>query len=109
MFDLSRGPRPGPAQALGAAYHCPSPGLRAHVLVGGTRVPSIVVDVMTHRAADSLTGVSSVGAPCQVDMGELNPSAVGRLINRRVSLAEHPRALTRQEDDDRVVLDLTAP
>lgn len=83
VFDqVSEGLKPDLVRALGATYHSqtlPESGVRGDVLVECTGVPSVVVDVMTHGATDSitcLTGVSSVGTSIPVDVGGLNRSAV---------------------------------
>jgi threonine dehydrogenase-like Zn-dependent dehydrogenase len=85
VFDrVTDGPKPGLVAALGATYHTdtlPESGLEADVLVECTGVPSVVIDVLTHAATDSvtcLTGVSSVGSLLPLDIGELNRKAVLR-------------------------------
>lgn len=148
VFDrVTAGRKPELVRALGATYHAetlPESGITGDVAVECTGVPSVVLDVITHGATDSvtcLTGVSSVGAFLNVDVGGLNRSAVlsndvvfgsvnanrrhydaaakalaaadpawlGRLITRRVPLAQYADAFAREHDDVKVVLDLSAP
>jgi threonine dehydrogenase-like Zn-dependent dehydrogenase len=85
VFDrVTDGPKPQLVAELGATYHTqtlPDSGLEADVLVECTGVPSVVVDVLTHTATDSitcLTGVSSVGSRLPLDIGGLNRKAVLR-------------------------------
>lgn len=83
VFDqVTDGVKPELVRALGATYHhqtLPESGIRADVLVECTGVPSVVVDVLTHGAPNSitcLTGVSSIGALSSIDIGALNRSEV---------------------------------
>ncbi len=83
VYDqVSEGLKPDLVRSLGATYHAeslPDSGVLADVLVECTGVTSVVVDVMTHAATDSitcLTGVSSVGRTTTVDIGGLNRGAV---------------------------------
>lgn len=83
VFDLvTDGPKPDLVRRLGASYHTeslPDSGVLADALVECTGVPSVVLDVMAHNAADSvacLTGVSSTGRTRPVDVGALNRDAV---------------------------------
>ncbi len=85
VFDrVETGPKPQLVADLGATYHTetlPDSGVQADVLVECTGVPSVVVDVITHSATDSvacLTGVSSVGRMLPLDIGGLNRRAVLR-------------------------------
>jgi threonine dehydrogenase-like Zn-dependent dehydrogenase len=85
VFDrVKDGPKPQLVADLGATYHTetlPDSGLEADVLVECTGVASVVVDVLTHTATDSitcLTGVSSVGSRLPLDIGGLNRKAVLR-------------------------------
>lgn len=83
VFDLvTDGPKPDLVGRLGATYHpepLPASGVLADVLVECTGVPSVVLDVIEHNAANSvtcLTGVSSTGRTRPVDVGALNRGAV---------------------------------
>ena len=83
VFDLvTGGPKPDLVRRLGATYHSqslPDSGVLADVLVECTGVPSVVLDVMTYAAPDSvtcLTGVSSGGRQMPVDVGGLNRGVV---------------------------------
>jgi threonine dehydrogenase-like Zn-dependent dehydrogenase len=83
VFDLvTKGPKPRLVRDLGATYHAeplPESGVLADVLVECTGVPSVVLDVLAHHAADSvtcLTGVSGTGRTRPVDVGGLNREAV---------------------------------
>jgi glucose 1-dehydrogenase len=83
VFDLvTDGPKPGLVADLGATYHhtsLPDSGLHPDLVIECTGVPSVVVDAVTHNAADGivcLTGVSSVGALASLDIGQLNRTAV---------------------------------
>lgn len=83
VFDLvAAGLKPDLVRALGATYHAeslPESGVAGDVLIECTGVPSVVVDVLTHGATDSvtcLTGVSPVGAFRSVDVGGFNRSTV---------------------------------
>ncbi len=83
VFDLvTDGPKPDLVRRLGATYHSeplPTSGVLADVLVECTGVPSVVLDAITHSAADSitcLTGVSSSGRTTPVDVGGLNREVV---------------------------------
>lgn len=83
VFDrVTEGLKPDLVRALGATYHSetvPESGVVGDVAVECTGVPSVVLDLMTHSATDSitcLTGVSSVGALSSVDVGGLNRSEV---------------------------------
>jgi threonine dehydrogenase-like Zn-dependent dehydrogenase len=85
VFDrVTDGPKPQLVADLGAHYHTdtlPDSGLEADVLMECTGVPTVVVDVLTHSATDSvacLTGVSSVGSLLPLDVGGLNRRAVLR-------------------------------
>jgi threonine dehydrogenase-like Zn-dependent dehydrogenase len=122
----------------------PDSGILADVLIECTGVPTVVVDVLTHSAPDSitcLTGVSGMGHVLPLDIGGLNRDAVlandvifgtvnanrrhyqaaeqalaaadqnwlGRLITRRVPLADYASAFARGPHDVKVVLELGAP
>lgn len=83
VFDLvTDGPKPDLVRRLGATFHgesLPESGVLADVLVECTGVPSVVLDVMTHSAPDSvacLTGVSGRGKQVPVDVGGLNRGVV---------------------------------
>ena len=83
VFDrVTEGPKPDLVHALGATYHTdtlPDSELEADVLLECTGVPSVVLDVITHGARDSiccLTGVSNPGKQVPVDLGALNREAV---------------------------------
>lgn len=83
VFDLATdGPKPDLVRRLGASYHTeslPDSGVLADVLMECTGVSSVVLDVMEHSAADSvtcLTGVSSTGRTSPVDVGALNRGTV---------------------------------
>lgn len=83
VFDqVTAGLKPDLVHALGATYHSTTvteSGIDGDVLVECTGVPSVVLDVMTSNAKDSitaLTGVSALGALMNVDIGALNRSAV---------------------------------
>lgn len=83
VFDLvTSGPKPDLVRDLGATYHSdpvPDSGVQGDVLVECTGVPSVVLDVLTSGAPDSiacLTGVSSTGRTTPVDVGALNRGAV---------------------------------
>jgi glucose 1-dehydrogenase len=85
VFDrVTDGVKPQLVADLGATYHAetlPESGIEADVVIECTGVASVVVDVMTHSATDSvvcLTGVSSVGTPLPLDIGGLNRNAVLR-------------------------------
>jgi threonine dehydrogenase-like Zn-dependent dehydrogenase len=85
VFDrVAEGPKPRLVAALGATYHAetlPDSGLEADVLIECTGVASVIVDVLSHSATDSitcLTGVSSVGTTIPLDIGGLNRKAVLR-------------------------------
>jgi threonine dehydrogenase-like Zn-dependent dehydrogenase len=83
VFDLvTDGPKPELVRDLGATYHpdtLPDSGVLADVVVECTGVPSVIVDVLTHPATDTiscLTGVSSVGRVLPLDIGSVNREAV---------------------------------
>lgn len=83
VFDLvTDGPKPDLVRDLGAAYHTesvPESGVQGDVLVECTGVPSVVLDVMTHSAPDSitcLTGISGTGNTMPVDVAALNRDQV---------------------------------
>jgi len=83
VFDLvTDGPKPDLVRDLGAAYHTesvPESGMQGDVLVECTGVPSVVLDVMTHSAPDSitcLTGISGTGKTMPVDVAALNRDQV---------------------------------
>lgn len=83
VFDqVTDGPKPELVRALGATYHSdtlPDSKLAADVLIECTGVASVVLDVMTCGARDSiacLTGVSNPGKQVPVDLGALNRTAV---------------------------------
>jgi len=83
VFDLvTDGPKPDLVRDLGAAYHTesvPESGVQGDVLVECTGVPSVVLDVMTHSAPDSitcLTGISGTGKTMPVDVAALNRDQV---------------------------------
>jgi threonine dehydrogenase-like Zn-dependent dehydrogenase len=83
VFDLlTDGLKPDLVRELGATYHSetvPESGLSADVLVECTGVPSVVLDVLSAGAPDSitcLTGVSGTGRTRPVDVGALNREAV---------------------------------
>lgn len=83
VFDrVTDGPKPDLVRSLGATYHAeslPDSGVAGDLILECTGVPSVVVDVLTHAATDSitcLTGVSAVGAFLSVDVGGLNRSTV---------------------------------
>jgi len=83
VFDrVTDGPKPQLVRDLGATYHhesLPDSKVLGDVLVECTGVPSVIVDVLTHSATDSiacLTGVSAVGHVLPLDIGGLNRSAV---------------------------------
>jgi len=83
VYDrVTDGPKPGLVRDLGASYHTdslPDSGVLADVLLECTGVPSVVLDVMTHSATDSiacLTGVSSIGKTTPVDIGAANRALV---------------------------------
>jgi threonine dehydrogenase-like Zn-dependent dehydrogenase len=85
VFDrVTEGPKPRRVAELGATYHSetlPDSGVEADVLLECTGVPTVVVDVLTHSATDSvacLTGVSSTGSLLPLDVGGLNRRAVLR-------------------------------
>jgi threonine dehydrogenase-like Zn-dependent dehydrogenase len=85
VFDrVTTGVKPQLVADLGATYHpetLPESKIEADVIIECTGVPSVIVDVMTHSATDSvvcLTGVSSVGSLIPLDVGELNLNAVLR-------------------------------
>jgi glucose 1-dehydrogenase len=85
VFDrVTEGPKPALVADLGAIYHTdtlPESGLEADVLIECTGVPTVVLDVLTHSATDSvacLTGVSTVGSVLPLDVGGLNRKAVLR-------------------------------
>jgi len=84
FYRVADGPKPRLVADLGATYHTdtlPDSGLEADVLVECTGVPTVVIDVLTHTATDSvtcLTGVSSVGTRLPLDIGGLNRKAVLR-------------------------------
>ncbi|MBO0871523.1 MAG: theronine dehydrogenase, partial [Micromonosporaceae bacterium] len=81
---VTSGPKPELVAALGATYHhesLPDSGLAPDVVIECTGVSTVVVDVITHSAVDSvvcLTGVSSTGAAIPIDIGGLNRNAVLR-------------------------------
>jgi threonine dehydrogenase-like Zn-dependent dehydrogenase len=83
VFDIvTSGSKPELVDALGATYHSetlPDSGIEADVTIECTGVPSVVVDVMTCNATDSvtcLTGVSSSGTRIPLDIGALSRNAV---------------------------------
>ena len=83
VYDrVTDGPKPQLVADLGATYHhesLPDSKVLADVIIECTGVPSVVVDVLTHSATDSitcLTGVSTVGAVLPLDIGGLNRNAV---------------------------------
>ncbi len=83
VFDrVTDGPKPELVHDLGATYHTtsvPDSGVLGDVVVECTGVPSVVVDVITHSATDSitcLTGVSSIGHVIPLDVGGFNRAAV---------------------------------
>ncbi|GAA5194854.1 glucose 1-dehydrogenase [Rugosimonospora acidiphila] len=85
VFDrVTDGPKPQLVADLGATYHAehlPDSKLEADVLIECTGVPSVIVDLLSLGANDSvtcLTGVSSVGATIPLDIGGLNRNAVLR-------------------------------
>jgi threonine dehydrogenase-like Zn-dependent dehydrogenase len=85
VFDqVTAGLKPQLVADLGATYHSetlPDSKIKADVIIECTGVPSVVVDVMTHSANDSvvcLTGVSSVGTSIPLDVGSLNRNVVLR-------------------------------
>lgn len=83
VFDLvTDGTKPDLVGDLGATYHTetvPESGVLADVLLECTGVPSVVLDVMTHSAPDSitcLTGISGTGHTMPVDVAALNRDQV---------------------------------
>ena len=90
VFDrVTDGPKPQLVADLGATYHSetlPDSGLEADVLLECTGVPTVVVDVLTHSATDSvacLTGVSSIGQPAAAGHRRAQPQG-GAAQRRRV-------------------------
>lgn len=85
VFDrVTEGLKPELVTALGATYHSdtlPDSKIEADVLIECTGVPSVIVDVISQSATDSvacLTGVSSIGSVIPLDIGNLNRAAVLR-------------------------------
>ncbi|GIH14634.1 glucose 1-dehydrogenase [Rugosimonospora africana] len=85
VFDrVTEGLKPELVADLGATYHTdtlPDSKIEADVLIECTGVPSVIVDVISHSATDSvacLTGVSSAGSTVPLDIGNLNRAAVLR-------------------------------
>ena len=85
VFDrVKDGVKPDLVEALGAHYHSdtvPDSGLQADVTVECTGVGSVIVDVISCGATDSvtcLTGVSNAGTALPFDMGGWNRNAVLR-------------------------------
>jgi threonine dehydrogenase-like Zn-dependent dehydrogenase len=83
VFDLvDKGPKPDLVHDLGATYHTkslPDSGLEPDIVIECTGVASVVVDAITHNAANGiccLTGVSSGGRTLPLDIGEINRTAV---------------------------------
>jgi threonine dehydrogenase-like Zn-dependent dehydrogenase len=83
VFDrVTDGPKPQLVRDLGATYHhesLPDSKVLGDVIIECTGVSSVVVDVLTHSATDSitcLTGVSTVGSVLPLDIGGLNRRAV---------------------------------
>jgi threonine dehydrogenase-like Zn-dependent dehydrogenase len=83
VFDrVTDGPKPQLVRDLGATYHhesLPDSKVLGDVIIECTGVSSVVVDVLTHSATDSitcLTGVSTVGSVLPLDIGGLNRKAV---------------------------------
>jgi threonine dehydrogenase-like Zn-dependent dehydrogenase len=83
VYDrVTDGPKPELVHDLGATYHhesVPDSKVLGDVIIECTGVPSVVVDVLTHSATDSvtcLTGVSTVGHVVPLDIGGINRNAV---------------------------------
>jgi threonine dehydrogenase-like Zn-dependent dehydrogenase len=83
VFDrVTDGPKPALVRDLGATYHSssvPDSKVVGDVLVECTGVPSVILDVITHAATDSITclaGVSDVGDTVPVDIGAINRDVV---------------------------------
>jgi threonine dehydrogenase-like Zn-dependent dehydrogenase len=83
VYDqVTEGLKPDLVRALGATYHhdtVPESGVQANVTIECTGVPSVVVDVISCGARDSitcLTGVSNKGTPLSFDVGGWNRRAV---------------------------------
>jgi threonine dehydrogenase-like Zn-dependent dehydrogenase len=83
VYDVvTSGLKPGLVAALGARYHSeslPESGVKADIILECSGVPSVIVAVMTHSAADSitcLTGVTEPGRRLPLDIGRLNRDVV---------------------------------
>jgi threonine dehydrogenase-like Zn-dependent dehydrogenase len=83
VFDrVTEGPKPELVRDLGATYHhdpVPDSKVLGDVILECTGAPSVVVDVLTHSATDSVTclaGVSTVGSVVPLDIGGLNRNVV---------------------------------
>lgn len=83
VFDqVTEGLKPELVRALGAHYHhttVPESGVAANISIECTGVSSVVVDVISSGARDSitcLTGVSNQGTPLPFDVGGWNRRAV---------------------------------
>jgi threonine dehydrogenase-like Zn-dependent dehydrogenase len=83
VFDrVTDGPKPQLVADLGATYHSesvPASGIAPDVAIECTGVSSVILDVISQSATDSivcLTGVSDVGHTQTVDVGALNRNAV---------------------------------
>ncbi|MCU1587405.1 MAG: theronine dehydrogenase [Frankiales bacterium] len=83
VFDrVTDGRKPRLVEQVGATYHAEplsESGVLADVLMECTGVPSVVLEVLEHRAVDSITclaGVSATGTTLPVDVGALNRTAV---------------------------------
>jgi threonine dehydrogenase-like Zn-dependent dehydrogenase len=82
--QVTDGPKPELVRALGATYHAgkvDSAGLDADVILECTGVAQVVADAMVHSAPAGivcLLGVSPVGHPHMLDLGEVNRDIVLR-------------------------------
>jgi threonine dehydrogenase-like Zn-dependent dehydrogenase len=146
MDRVTDGPKPDLVRDLGATYHAGSVddlACRPDVVIECTGVGSLVFDVLTRTAPNSvtvLTGISSGNRTLEAAADALNKSLVldndvvvgsvnanrrhyelavealgradrqwlGRLVSRRVPMAQWPTALRRTDGDVKVVVDLQA-
>jgi len=83
VFDrVTDGPKPQLVSDLGATYHTvsvPDSKVLGDIVIECTGVASVIGDLLTHNATDSitcLTGVSAVGHTLPLDIGGVNRDAV---------------------------------
>jgi threonine dehydrogenase-like Zn-dependent dehydrogenase len=82
LDQVTEGPKPELVRALGATYHVgkiDGAGLEADVILECTGVAQVVAEAMVHNARTGivcLLGVSPVGHPYTLDLGEVNRDIV---------------------------------